>query len=341
MLVRKLSLINRLSKKVRSLKVQPLWALFFLLASHPVFAQSQAQPYPSHSIQVIVPVAAGGGTDLLARLTGQMAGEALGQNFVIDNKLGGGGNIGAELVAHAKADGYTLLVSPGTIATNVAVYKKLPYDLMRDFQPITLIGQTGVVLVVNPLFKVANLKEFIEYAKSRPDEANFGSAGNGSPQHLYSELFNQQTGIKTTHIPYKGQSQAMTDLVGGQINYMFSPIQNALPYIQQGKIKALAQASVTRSKLLPNVPTFKELGYKDMDLQNWFVVLAPAGTPPAVVKKLNDTFLSLGKSEALRKKFDDIGFEPFFTTPEQTTEFLRSELSRWSRVASYAGIQAD
>jgi len=306
-----------------------------------ISAHSYAQNYPTKPLQVIVPVAAGGGTDLLARLTGQMVGEALGQSFVIDNKLGGGGNIGAELVAHAKPDGYTLLVTPGTIASNVAVYKKLPYELLKDFQPITLIGQTGVVLVVHPSLNVNSIKEFIDYAKSHPGELNFGSAGTGSPQHLHSEFFNQLTGIKTTHIPYKGQSQSMADLVGGQINYMFSPLQNALPYIQQEKIKVLAQGSAIRSKSLPNVPTLNELGYKDVDLQNWFAVLAPAGTPSPVIKKLSDAYLKIGKSQNLQKKFSDLGFEPFFTTPEQTTDFMRAELVRWARVAAYAGIKAE
>jgi len=328
--------------KIRKLIIvkQLLNSVFFIgLIFHAVsFAQNN---YPNHPVQIIVPVAAGGGTDLLARLMGQKVGDALGQSFVIENRLGGGGNIGVELVAHAKPDGYTLLVTPGTIASNVAVYKKLPYELLKDLQPITLIGQTGVVLVVHPSLKVNSVKEFIDYAKAHPGELNFGSAGTGSPQHLHSEFFNQLAGIKTTHIPYKGQSQSMADLVGGQINYMFSPLQNALPYIQQGKIKVLAQGSAQRAKSLPNTPTLNELGFKDVDLQNWFAVFAPAGTPASVVKKLNDTFIKTGQTEDLKKKFADLGFEAFFTSPEKTTDFLRAELVRWARVAAYAGIQAE
>lgn len=306
------------------------------MTSH-VFAQS----YPNKPIQIIVPVAAGGGTDLLARTLGQKVSELLGQPVVVENKLGAGGNIGVEMVVKAKPDGYTLLLSPGTIATNVAVYRKLPYDLLKDLQTITLVGQTGSVLVVHPSVKANNLREFVELAKANPGELNFGTAGLGSPQHLHAEFFNQLAGTKTNHIPYKGQSQAMTDLVGGQLSYMFSPIQNALPYIQQGRIRALSVAASQRNPNLPNVPALAEGGYKDVDLANWFAVYAPAGTPPAVVKKLNAAFVQVGKSPEIQTKFQKLGFEPFFTSSQEATDFMRSELVRWARVAAYAGIKAE
>jgi len=308
--------------------------------AQPVVAQ-QLNAYPNKPIQVIVPVAAGGGTDLLARTLGQKVGEELGQPFVTENKLGAGGNIGVEWVTKAKGDGYTLLVSPGTIATNVAVYRKLPYDLTKDLQTITLIGQTGVVLVVHPSIKANTLAEFVELAKKSPGELSFGSAGLGSPQHLHSEFFNQLAGIKTNHIPYKGQSQAMTDLVGGQLTYMFSPLQNALPYIQQGRIRALAIGMPKRSPKLPNTPTINELGYKDVDLSNWFAVYAPANTPAHIVKRLNAAFVKVGNSPEMKAKFDQLGFDSFFTTPEQGQDFMRSELVKWARVAAYAGIKAE
>ncbi len=303
--------------------------------------QAQAQAYPSKPIQVIVPVAAGGGTDLLARTLGQKVSEELGQPVVIENKLGAGGNLGVEAVAKAKPDGYTLLVSPGTIATNVAAYKKLPYDLIKDFQAVTLIGQTGVVLVVHPSLKVNTLQEFVDLAKKSPGQLNFGSAGLGSPQQLHSEFFNQLAGIQTNHIPYKGQSQAMTDLVGGQLNYMFSPLQNALPYIQQGRIRPIAVAMINRSPKLPNIPTLHELGYRDVDLANWFAVFAPAATPAATVKKLNAAFIKVGKTPEMKAKFEQLGFDAFFNTPDQAQDFMRSELVRWARVAAYAGIKAE
>ena len=315
-----------------------LASLIFSAAS---ILPAAAQTFPTRAIQIVVPVAAGGGTDLLARNLGQKVGDLLGQPVVIHKKLGGGGNIGVELVTRAKPDGYTLLVSPGTIATNVAVYRKLPYDLTKDLQAITLIGQTASVLVVHPSLKVNSVKEFVDYVRAHPGELNYGSAGTGSPQHLHAEFFNQLAGLKTTHIPYKGQSQAMTDLLGGQLQYMFSPLQNALPNIQQGRLRVLALATAQRNKALPNVQTLQELGYKDVDLSNWFAVYAPAGTPKAVVQKLHAAFVKAGTSPEMKEKLGGLGFESFFTTPDQTTDFMRSELVRWARVAAYAGIQPE
>ncbi len=310
-----------------------------LLVSFTSFAFSQA--FPTKPIQIIVPVAAGGGTDLLARTLGQKVSEILGQPVVVENRLGAGGNIGVEVVAKAKPDGYTLLVSPATIATNVAVYRKLPYDLLKDFQTITLVGQTGSVLVVHPSVKATNLREFIDLAKASPGDLNYGTAGMGSPQHLHAEFFNQLAGTKTNHIPYKGQSQAMTDLVGGQLAYMFSPVQNALPHIQQGRIRAITTAASQRNPNVPNVPSLAEGGFKGIDLANWFAVYAPAGTPPAVVKKLNAAFVQVGNSPEMKARFEKLGFEPFFTTAEEGNDFMRSELVRWARVAAYAGIKAE
>lgn len=300
-----------------------------------------AQALSDRPIQIVVPVAVGGGTDLLARTLGQKVSEVLNQTVVIDNKLGAGGNIGAEFVMRAKPDGHTLLITPGTIATNVAAYRKLPYDLTKDFQAITLIGQTPSVLVVHPSVKASNVKEFAQILRSQPGVLNFGSAGTGSPHHLHSEFFNQLIGGKSNHIPYKGQSQAMNDLLGGQIQYLFSPLQNALQQIQQGRIKALAVASVQRSSHLPQVPTFIELGYKEMDLVHWFAVLAPANLPKPVLQKIHGAFAKVGNQTDTKDKLTNLGFETRFTNPEQTMDFMRSELVRWARVAAYAGIQPE
>jgi tripartite-type tricarboxylate transporter receptor subunit TctC len=300
-----------------------------------------AQNFPSKPIRIIVPVAAGGGTDVLARTLGQKAGELLGQPVVVENILGAGGNIGTQMVAKAPPDGYTLLLSPATIATNVAVYRKLPYDLLKDLQTVTLVGQTSVVLVVHPSFAPRTVAEFVEAARAKPASLNYGSAGIGSPQHLQSELFGQRTGISGNHVPYKGQSQAMTDLVGGQLHYMFSPLQNALPFIREGRIRALGVASPQRNPALPQLASFAELGYKDVDFSNWFALYAPAGTPPAIVKRLSDVFVQVGRSPEMAERLSKLGFEPFFTSPEEGSDFMRAELTRWTRVATQANIKAE
>jgi tripartite-type tricarboxylate transporter receptor subunit TctC len=302
---------------------------------------SAAQTFPNHPIQVVVPVAAGGGTDLLARTLGQKVGELLGQPMVIENKLGAGGNIGTELVARAKPDGYTLLVSPSTIALNVAVYRKLPYDLLKDFQAVAVVAQTDVVLVVNASVKANNLREFVDLARAKPGELNFGSAGLGSSQQLTAEYFNQLAGTRSNHIPYKGQSQAMNDLVGGQLDYMFSPLQNALPFIRQGRIRAVAIAAKQRHRDLPQVPTLGESGYKGAEVSNWFAVYVPAATPAAIVKKLNAAFVQVGSQPAMKAKLEELGFDGLSTTPDQATDFMRAEMVRWARVTAYAGIQAE
>ena len=319
----------------------PPWQGFLTLAlaAGCIGVGAQAEDFPSRPIQIIVPVAPGGGTDTLARTLGQRVQESLKQTVVIENRLGAGGNIGTELVARAKPDGHALLLTPATIATNVAVYRKLPYDLMRDFVPITMTSQTGVVLVVHPTLKAQTLQEFVELAKARPGELNYGTAGTGSPQHLHAESFNQLAGIKTNTIPYKGQSQAMNDLVGGQLQYMFSPIQNALPFIQQGRIRALVVGSSQRHRSLPQVPSLAESGYTGVEMTNWFALFAPAGTPPAVVNKLNAEFVKAGND--MRAKLEAQGFDHFYTTPQEAAEFMRAELTHWGRVASFAGIVAE
>lgn len=303
-------------------------------------AQSAAS-FPQRPIQVVVPVAAGGGTDVMARAVGQKVGEILGQPVVVENKLGAGGNIGTELVAKAKPDGYTLLVSPSTIATNVAVYRKLPYDLLKDFQTVALIGQTDVVLVVHPSVKASNLREFVDLMRSRAGKMNFGSAGLGSSQHLTAEYFNQLAGTSASHIPYKGQSQAMTDLVGGQLDYMFSPLQNALPFIRQGQIRAIAVAAKQRHRDLPQTPTLSESGYPGAEVANWFAVYAPAATPPAIVNKIHAAYAKALAQPEMRSKLEGMGFDILQATPEQATDFMRAELVRWARVTAHAGIKAE
>ena len=306
-----------------------------------LLASAGAQTFPQRPIQLIVPVSAGGGTDVMARTVGQKVSELLGQPVVVENKTGAGGNIGVEYVAKAKADGYTLLFSPSTIATNVAVYRKLPYDLLKDFQTVALVGQTDVALVVSSKITANSVKDFVDLVRSKPGALNYGSAGQGSSQHLTAEYFNQLAGTSSNHIPYKGQSQAMNDLVGGQIDYMFSPLQNALPFIKQGRIRVLAVAAKQRHRELPQTPTLIESGYPGAEVSNWFALYAPAATPPAVVKRLHAAYTQVLKQPELKAKLEGMGFDFVFLTPDQGTDFMRSELVRWSRVAAHAGIKAE
>lgn len=306
-----------------------------------LLSQALAQTFPQRPIQMVVPVSAGGGTDVMARAVGQKVSELLGQSIVVENKTGAGGNIGVEYVAKAKADGYTLLFSPSTIATNVAVYRKLPYDLLKDFQTVALVGQTDVVLVVNASLKINTVKEFVELARAKQGALNFGSAGMGSSQHLTAEYFNQLAGTTANHVPYKGQSQAMNDLVGGQLDYMFSPLQNALPFIKQGKIRAVVLAAKQRHRDLPQVPTLSESGYPGAEVANWFALYAPAATPANVVKPLHAAFIKVLKQPEMKSKLEGMGFDIVYANPDQATDFMRSELVRWSRVAAHAGIKAE
>jgi tripartite-type tricarboxylate transporter receptor subunit TctC len=312
-----------------------------LLLGTVFLSQAFAQSFPQRPIQMVVPVTAGGGTDVMARAVGQKVGELLGQSIVVENKTGAGGNIGVEYVAKAKADGYTLLFSPNTIATNVAVYRKLPYDLLKDFQAVALVGQTDVVLVVNASLKANQLKEFVDLARAKPGALNYGSAGLGSSQHLTAEYFNQMAGTSSNHIPYKGQSQAMNDLVSGQLDYMFSPLQNALPFIKQGRIRAVALAAKQRHRDLPQVPTLGESGYPGAEVSNWFALYAPAGTPASVVKPLHAAFTKVLKQPEMKAKLEGMGFDIVDANLDQVTDFMRSELVRWSRVAAHAGIKAE
>jgi len=300
-----------------------------------------AQTYPNRPVQLIVPVSAGGGTDVMARAVSQKVAELFKQSVVVENKTGAGGNIGVEYVAKSAADGHTLLFSPSTIATNVAVYRKLPYDLLKDFQTVALVGQTDVALVVNASVKAQTVKEFVDLARSRPGALNFGSAGLGSSQHLTAEYFNQLAGTSTNHIPYKGQSQAMNDLVGGQIDYMFSPLQNALPFIKQGRVRVLAVAAKQRHRDLPQTPTLIESGYPGAEVSNWFALYAPAATPAATVKRLHTAYDQVLRQPEMKAKLESMGFDIVHATSDQATDFMRSELVRWARVAAYAGIKAE
>jgi len=314
-------------RTVLSLPVLGAWSL-----------SAWGQTFPARPITVTVPVPAGGGTDTLARTVGQPLSAALGQPVVVDNRPGAGGNIGAEYVMRAKPDGHTLLLTPATIAMNVAAYEKLPYDLGRDFQAITLIGNTPSVVIVSNKLPATTVQEFVALARSNPGSLNYGSAGLGSAHQLHSEFFNQLIGARSNHIPYKGQAPAMNDLIGGQIDYLFAPLQNSLPHIQAGRVRALAVTAARRSSFLPDTPTLIELGYQGTDLVHWFALIAPAATPKPVVDTLYDALAKIAATPAMRDKLTSMGFEMQFDTPQRSQAFMLAELDRWAKLARQAGI---
>src|SRR4030095_5020494 len=262
------------------------WVLCIVLAL--VSPLACAQTYPTKPIRLVVPFPPGGATDILARDVAQKLSDAWGQSFVVDNRPGAGGNIGSELVAKAAPDGYTLeMGTVGTHAINASLYAKMPYDHVKDFVPVILVAGVPNVLVVNPSVPVNSVAELIAYAKANPGKLNFASSGNGTSIHLSGELFKVMAGVQITHVPYKGSAPALQDLLGGQVQLMFDNLPPSLPQIKAGKLKALAVTSTTRAAALPDVPTMAESGLPGFEASSWFGVLAPAGTPPAIVAKLN------------------------------------------------------
>jgi len=256
-----------------------------LAALSPVAA---AQNYPTKPIRLVVPFPAGGTTDILARAAAQKLSEALGQQVVVDNRPGAGGNIGADIVAKSAPDGYTLLMGTvGTHAINPSLYTKMPYDHFKDFVPVVLVAGVPNVLVVTPSLPVNSVQDLIKLAKEKPGQINFASSGSGTSIHLSGELFKTMTGVEMTHVPYKGSSPALTDLMGGQVQLMFDNLPSALPQIKGGKLRAIAVTSTKRAPALPDIPTMAESGLPGFEASSWFGVLAPAGTPPAVVTRIN------------------------------------------------------
>ena len=301
-----------------------------------------AQTYPSKPVRFVVPFAPGGTTDILARLVGQKLSEAYGQQFVIENRAGAGGNIGAEIVAKAPADGYTILMgTPGTQAINQYVYRAMPYDTVKDFAPVSLVALVANVLAVNPQVPARDLKELIALAKARPGTLNFATPGNGTTGHLSTELMKAMAGIELTHVPYRGSGPALQDLLAGQVQMTIDNIPSALPHIQGGGLRALAVTSAKRWFALPDVPTMAEAGIPNYEATSWFVVMAPAQTPPAIVSKLSADIDAQLKTEDMRKRFRDVGAEPVGGTPASLAAFLTAEQAKWKGVVEAAKVKLD
>jgi tripartite-type tricarboxylate transporter receptor subunit TctC len=302
---------------------------------------ARAQGFPTKPIRYIVPVAAGGGNDMIARVVTQRWGIALGQPFAVDNQGGGGGVIASQTVARAAPDGYTLMQGyVATHGTNPAT-RKVPYDAIKDFTPIGMIGATPNVLVVASTVPVKTVAEFIDYVKRNPDRVNYGSAGPGSLTHLTMELLKHEAGLSMTHIPYKGIAPAFNDLLGGQTQAMFPGLAAALPHLRSGRARALAVTGSRRSSQLPEVPTMDEAGFKGFDAMQWYGSVGPAGMPPDIVKRLNETQVAVLKDPDLREKLSGEAVEPWPMTPEQFGQYIRSEIQRWTALAKARNIKLD
>jgi tripartite-type tricarboxylate transporter receptor subunit TctC len=311
-------------------------ALAAAAVAWPAFGQA---PYPNRTIRIIAPVQPGGGVDLVARTVADRLGRALGQPVVVENQSGGGGVVGSLATARATPDGYTLMVGyVGTHGTNPAV-RKLPYDAVRDFTPVAMVGGTPNVLVVPPTLPVATLQEFVAYAKANPGKLSYGSSGPGTLTHLAMEQFKVVVGFDMTHVAYRGIGPAITDILGGQTQALFPGLAAALPHIKAGKMRPLAVTGRARHPLLPDVPTFEELGYKGFDGVQWYGIVGPANLPAPIVKRLNDEINRMLATPELRERLSGEALEPMPMSPEQFGQYMRDDIARWSKLAKDRGIE--
>ena len=300
-----------------------------------------AQAWPNHAIRYIVPVAAGGGNDMIARVVTERWGALLGQSFIVDNQSGGGGVVASQITARAAPDGYTLM--QGYVATHgtTPATRRITYDPIRQFTPIGMIGATPNVLVVNANVPAKTVSEFIDYVKRNPGRVSYGTAGQGSLTHLTMELFKQATGTFILHIPYRGIAPAINDLLGGQTQAMFPGLAAALPHLRSGRMRALAVTGRSRSPQLKDVPTMEEAGFKGFDAMQWYGSVGPAGMAPELVRRLNETQVAVLKAPDMRDKLASEAVEPWPMTPEQFGDYIRAEITRWTALARARNIQLE
>jgi len=304
-------------------------------------ASAGADNYPSKFVTVIVPQPPGGANDTVARIVAQKLSQELGQQFVIDNRGGAGGNIGVAAAAKAPKDGYTLLMALGSALTvNPALYSKTGFDPIKDFQPITTIATAPYVLVANPSFPANNVKELIALAKSKPGQIQYASAGNGTPNHLLAEMFQDSAGIELQHIPYKGAAAAVTDVISGQVPIAFQSMPSSMSYVKSGKLKILGVATEKRTALAPDIPAISETvpGFYTV---SWYGLLAPAGTPKDIVEKLRAATVKALSDKEVREKLAAQGAEPFITTPEQFAALIKDEMPKWAKIVKESGAKVD
>lgn len=305
-------------------------------------ASAHAQSYPARPIKLVVPFPAGGTTDIVGRIVAEYASRRLGQQMIVENRAGAGGNIGTELVKRAPADGYTLsLCTIGTCAINGSIYARTGYDVARDFVPVALVGGVSNVMVVNPRMAAKTVKELVAVAKARPDQLSYGSAGFGSSPDLSGELFKAMARVEITHVPYKGAAPVIVDLRGGQIDLYFDNAPSILPHVKSGALRALATTGSKRSRLLPDVPTMEEAGFRGFVVEPWWGVMAPAKTPPAVVAKLNQVINDLLKDPVVLERFEQIDLAAWGGTPKRMADLIRSETAKWGRLVRERGIKVE
>jgi len=304
--------------------------------------QTFAQNYPVKPVRLIVPFAAGGNVDITARQIAPGLSELLGQNFIVDNRVGAGGVIGAEAVAKAAPDGYTLMMgSNSTVSVAPSLYPKLAYHPVRDFAPVSLVATTPFVLVVHPSVPVKSVKELIALAKTKPGRLAMASGGTGSSNHLVGELFQSLTGAKFTHVPYKGAGPAGVDLMAGQVDLLFDQLSSSVGPLKSGRIRALAVTSAARAAVFPDIPTMKEAGVADFEVTNITGVLAPAGTSADIIGRLNAAILKVLGSASIKERFAGLALEPAPSTPEQFSVYIKEDFARWTKVVKDASIKVD
>ena len=301
--------------------------------------QAIAQSYPARPISLMVPAPAGGPTDIVGRVIAQMLAEQIGQQVIVENRGGAGNTIGTAVVAKAKPDGYSLVVgSPSALSISPNLYKKMPYDAVKDFSPIGMIARTATVLVVHPSLPVKTVKESVALAKARPGEINFASGGNGTLSHLTMELFRLTTGIKVLHVPYKGSGPATIDLLAGEVQMMFHILPLSVPHVRAKRLRALAATSLERSPLLPDVPTMAQSGLKAFEVTTWYGLFGPAGLPREIVQRLGAALEAAVKQPVNAKRLNDQGLDPAYSTPEALASVVASELAQWGKVVRAAGV---
>jgi tripartite-type tricarboxylate transporter receptor subunit TctC len=316
----------------------PLFTVLFAL----VFAAcAAAQGYPNQPVKLISPFPPGGSVDIVARLIAEPLGAQLGARIVVDTRSGASGNIGMEAAARAAADGYTLVLNTIPLVTNQSLFDKLPWDPVRDFAPIGMVATSPHVLVVPNRVAAARVEDLVRLARANPGKLTYASAGVGTTFHLCTEMFKDATGTFILHVPYRGGGPALLDTLSGQVDMSFPTLSAALPHVKAGSLRALAVTGVARSSLLPEVPTLRESGLRDFQFQQWLALLAPAGTPPELVARLNGALRQLLGSAEVREKFQAQAFEPFVTTPEEAGKFIAAEVVRFSRLIKSRGITAN